>query len=173
MGETSPSVNLLSALRCGPDAQATLRGSEKHPALRGVVRFYQTKRGVLVFAQVSGLPAAAEPCGGRFFAFHIHRGGQCSGDSADPFANALTHYDPGACPHPAHAGDLPPLLADHGSAFQITLTDRFTVREIVGRTVIMHAGPDDFTTQPGGGAGSRIACGQIKASAPRGSRQRR
>ena len=52
-------------------------------------------------------------------------------------------------------------------AFQIFLTDRFTICEIVGRTVIVHSGPDDFTTQPSGNAGSKIACGQIRAVATR------
>lgn len=163
MSKTIQSMDLLTALRRRPDAQAAVRGSEKYPELSGVVRFYQTRRGVLVFAEVSGLPESAEACGNRFFAFHIHRGVQCTGDSADPFANALTHYNPGECTHPAHAGDLPPLLANHGYALQIFLTDRFMVREIIGKTVIVHSGPDDFTTQPSGNAGSKIACGQIKA----------
>lgn len=164
MPKTIQPGNLLAALRCAPDAWAALRGSEKYPQLSGIVRFCQTRRGVLVFAEVSGLPDEAESCGNDFFAFHIHGGDSCSGDSADPFANALTHYNPEGCPHPAHAGDLPPLLSNHGYALQVFLTNRFTVREIIGRTVIIHAGADDFSTQPGGSAGSRIACGQIVSS---------
>lgn len=167
MLETTHSMDLLTALRRRPDAQAVVRGSERYPGLSGVVRFYQTRRGVLVFAEVSGLPESAGACGNRFFAFHIHSGGQCTGNSADPFANALAHYNPGECPHPAHAGDLPPLLANRGYALQIFLTDRFMVREIIGRTVIVHSGPDDFTTQPSGNPGSKIACGQIKAVSSR------
>lgn len=161
MSEWKGSMDLLAALRCRPDALAAIRGDEKNPGLSGVVRFYQTRHGVLVRAEVSGLPEPEEACGKGFFAFHIHSGGQCDGDGSDPFANALAHYNPEECPHPAHAGDLPPLLANHGCALQVFLTDRFTVREIIGRTVILHSGRDDFTSQPGGGAGSRIACGQI------------
>ena len=167
MSETTQSMNLLAVLRRRSDARAIIRGSEKYPGLSGVVRFYQTRRGVLVFAEVSGLPETAEPCGNAVFAFHIHSGGRCSGDSADPFADALAHYNPEDCPHPAHAGDLPPLFSNHGYAFQIVLTDRFTVREIIGRTVIVHSKPDDFTTQPSGNAGSKIACGQIRAISSR------
>ena len=163
MSEKTKSMNLLAALRCRPDAQAIVKGSAKYPGLSGVVRFYQTRRGVLVCVEISGLPEAGEPCGNRIFAFHIHSGSQCTGDSADPFADALTHYNPGDCPHPAHVGDLVPLFSNHGYALQIFLTDRFTVCEIVGRTVVVHSGPDDFTTQPSGNAGSKIACGQIRA----------
>lgn len=167
MSVATKSTDLLTALRREPDAQASVRGSKKRPMLSGIVRFYQTRRGVLVFAEVSGLPASAGDCRNSFFAFHIHSGDQCTGDSADPFANALTHYNPGECPHPAHAGDLPPLLANHGYALQVFLTDRFTVREIIGRTIIVHSGPDDFTTQPGGSVGSKIACGLIKPGSSR------
>ncbi|MDY3869634.1 MAG: superoxide dismutase family protein [Clostridiaceae bacterium] len=84
-------------------------------------------------------------------------------DSGGAFSNALSHYDPGSCPHPYHAGDLPPLFGNSGYAFQVFFTDRFSVREILGKTVIIHANPDDFTTQPAGKAGQRIACGEIRA----------
>ena len=164
MLKTTQPMDLLAALRCSPDAWATVRGSEKYPQLSGTVRFCQTRRGVLVFAEITGLPETVESCGNGFFAFHIHGGRSCTGDSADPFADALTHYNPEECPHPAHAGDLPPLLSNHGYALQVFLTDRFSVREIIGRTVIIHAGVDDFTTQPAGSAGSKIACGRIVSS---------
>lgn len=164
MSETGQFMNLAAALRRRPDARAMLSGSPKYPGISGTVSFYQTRRGVLVAAEVAGLPEAAERCGNAVFGFHIHSGGRCSGDSADPFADALAHYNPQECPHPAHAGDLPPLFSNHGDAFQVFLTDRVTVREIIGRTVIVHSQPDDFTSQPAGNAGAKIACGQIKAT---------
>lgn len=164
MLNTTQPMDLLTALRYSPDAWAAVRGSEKYPQLSGIVRFCQTRRGVLVFAETSGLPEAAKVCENGFFAFHIHAGRSCTGDSTDPFADALNHYNPEGCPHPAHAGDLPPLLSNHGYALQVFLTDRFTVREIVGRTLIIHAGLDDFSTQPGGSAGGKIACGRIVSS---------
>ena len=167
MSEATRSINLLASLRCRPDAQAVVRGSESAPSVAGLVRFFQTKRGVLVLAEISGLPEAEDACGKRFFAFHIHSGASCSGNDEDSFANALTHYNPGGCPHPAHAGDLPPLLANRGCALQLFLTDSFTVREIIGRTIIIHSGWDDFSTQPGSNAGSKIACGQIRAAGSR------
>ena len=165
MSETMHFASLMSALRRRPDAEAVIRGSADYPAVSGRVRFYQTGRGVLVVSEVSGLPETGARCAAGVFGFHIHSGSRCSGDSADPFAVALTHYDPSDCPHPAHAGDLPPLFSNRGCAFGAVLTDRFTVREIVGRTVIVHARPDDFTSQPAGMAGEKIACGQIRGPA--------
>lgn len=77
------------------------------------------------------------------------------------FPHSGSHYNPNDCPHPYHAGDLPPLFGANGFAFSVFLTDRFTVHEIIGKTVIVHASPDDFQTQPSGNAGEKIACGEI------------
>lgn len=153
---------LLRALGRAPSAVAQLKGSEEYPSIEGRVSFYQTERGVLVLAQVYGLPHTDAACREPFYAFHIHSGSSCTGDESDPFKNALTHYDPERCPHPAHAGDLLPLLGNHGFAFELFLSDRFTVDEVIGKTVIVHLDPDDFTTQPAGNAGKKIACGQIE-----------
>ena len=155
-------MRFLPVLRRGPDAQADIFGGEANPRLRGTVRFYQTPQGVLVLAEVSGLPDTGERCKDSIFAFHIHSGGTCSGSADDPFRDAQGHYHPENCPHPAHAGDMPPLFSNKGYAAQAFLTGRFTVREIIGRTVIIHAGTDDFTSQPAGNAGAGIACGVIR-----------
>ena len=153
---------LLSLLRRRPQALAQLAGGPDHPALSGTVRFYQTGRGVLVYAEVRGLPYSDLPCQGRVFGFHIHSGTGCTGNADDPFADALSHFDPDGCEHPYHAGDLPPLFGNHGFALSLFLTDRFTVEGVLGRTVILHDHPDDLTTQPSGGSGAKIACGVIK-----------
>ena len=162
MAETQRFMRILNVLQRRPDAQAVLSGSPKCPNLRGLVRFYQTARGVLVAAEVSGLPTSERRCDSEIFAFHIHCGEQCSGTCEDPFANAREHNNPEHCPHPAHAGDMPPLFASDGNAAQVFLTDRFTVREIIGKTVIIHDDVDDFTSQPSGNPGTKIACGEIR-----------
>ena len=74
----------------------------------------------------------------------------------------MKHYNPHGCDHPYHAGDLPPLFETSGLALSAFLTDRFTVDEVIGRTVIIHDQPDDFTTQPSGNSGTKIACGVIR-----------
>lgn len=152
-----------SLLKRRPQAYAVVTGNADHPAVHGTVRFYQTPLGVLVAAEITGLPTAKDKCRAPIFGFHIHSGTACTGTEEEPFADALSHYDPNGCPHPYHAGDMPPLFGVNGRAFAAFLTDRFTLRQITGRTVIVHSAPDDFTTQPAGNAGERIACGVITA----------
>ena len=93
---------------------------------------------------------------------HIHEGGSCTGNASDPLADAGMHYNPNKCPHPEHAGDLPSLFTTKGNAFLAVLTDRFSINEIIGKTVIIHSAPDDFGTQPAGNSRSKIACGEIR-----------
>lgn len=160
-----PVFSLPSVLQSRPQAVAFLAGSNAYPSIEGEVRFYRTPAGVVVYAQAEGLPVAKTPCEERIFGFHIHEGTACSGDLTDPFADARGHYNPDLCAHPYHAGDLPPLFGCHGLALSLFLTDRFTVDEILGKTLILHDQPDDFTTQPSGNAGTKIACGIIQPTA--------
>ena len=155
-------VRLLSVLRGRAQAAASITGSENYPDISGIVRFYPTREGVIVCAEVSGLPHAALPCHERVFGFHIHQGTDCGGTMDDPFADAMAHFDQGGCEHPYHAGDLPPLFGNNGLALCVFLTNRFSVDEVIGKTVIIHDHPDDFTTQPSGNSGTKIACGVIR-----------
>ncbi len=145
-----------------PDAYAEMVGGTSYPDIRGSVKFYETPAGVLVMAEVMGLPVSDERCEMPIFAFHIHNGDSCEDHGSEPFPLSGTHYDPWGCPHPYHAGDLPPLFGVMGNAFSVFLTGRFSVRDILGLTVMIHAGPDDFHTQPSGNPGAKIACGVIR-----------
>ncbi len=149
-----------AALHRLPQAAARVQGSKDYSAISGWVRFYPLGQGVLVAADVAGLPQG-------ILGFHIHSGARCGGTTAAPFADTLTHYNPDNAAHPNHAGDMPPLFSNHGHAFQAFYTDRFTVEQVLGRTVVIHAGPDDFTSQPAGNAGQKIACGVITPVARR------
>ena len=155
-------MNPVSILRHQPGARAVVRGG----TVTGEVRFFQAARGVLGQAELVGLPPSAENCRSGVFAFHIHTG-RCPADHPDdPSAHVEGHYDPDDCPHPHHAGDLPPLFASRdGYAFQTVLTDRFSLQEIIGKAVVVHAQRDDFTTQPSGDPGILIACGEIRPMA--------
>ena len=142
---------------CGktPYATAQIYGGTEAPQLSGCVQFYQENGCVLIVAKISGLPKESET---SFFGFHIHQGDNCSGTD---FSGTGSHYNPSDQTHPKHAGDLPPLLACQGNAYLSVRTDRFSVADIIGRTVIIHSGPDDFHSQPAGNAGKKIACGVI------------
>ena len=137
-----------------PEAIACIRGGAEAPCLSGEVRFYQERGCVLVVADIAGLPQS----GSGFFAFHIHEGEDCF---CEEFPNAGGHYNPANAPHPNHAGDLPPLMLCNGGAYLAVRTDRFCVRDIIGRTVVIHNSSDDFHSQPAGNAGTKIACGVI------------
>ena len=123
-----------------PDAAAVLTGEA-----RGTIRFWQTRSGVLIEAQIRDLPETQT----GFFAFHIHE--SATGG----------HYNPDDLPHPQHAGDLPPLLACGGDAYLAVKTCRFRLRDILGRTAVIHSGFDDFRTQPSGNPGTKLAQGVI------------
>lgn len=155
--------SLISVLRGKPQAYAYIEGDRSiHPDLSGTVRFYQTKSGVILYAEVMGLPAPDNACADPIFGFHIHEGTSCEGSEDDPFSASMSHYNPDNCEHPYHAGDLPPLFGNNGFALSLFLTNRFTVNEITGKTIIIHSHPDDFTTQPSGNSGTKIACGVVK-----------
>ena len=139
-----------------PEAITKVLGGRAAPNLYGSVKFYQMSGGVLVVADISGLPKSET----GIFAFHIHEGGSCEGEG---FPNTGSHFNPQNKKHPSHAGDLPPLFSCKGRAFSATLTDRFQIDQIIGKTVVIHAMPDDFMTQPSGNAGEKIACGIIAA----------
>lgn len=88
-------------------------------------------------------------------------GTSCTGNSNDEFANSKAHYNPIDCPHPFHAGDLPPLIENNGYSYMSVLINKFKVNDIIGKVVIIHDMPDDFTSQPSGNSGTKIACGEI------------
>lgn len=132
------------------------RAKIESDCVRGTVSFYGTRRGVLVVTEAENLPK-----NNGVFAIHIHEGEDCSGTADNPFSGAGGHFDKCGREHPFHSGDLPPLFSNGGYAFSAVLTDRFSINDIIGKTVIIHAGADDFKSQPAGGAGERIACGVI------------
>ena len=146
-----------------PNSAADISGGENYPGIRGRVIFRQQKNGVLVTADIYGLPTGETGCDSGVFGFHIHEGEDCGSNGQEPFSNTKGHYNPGDCPHPYHAGDLPPLFENDGYAYMSFFTNRFTATEIIGRTVVIHLKPDDFHSQPSGNSGEKIACGVIKA----------
>lgn len=179
MRQITPSFHFIKELyRTSPDAAALITGNTDYPSLTGTVSFYQSPyAGLLIQTEVWGLPVVTseqisdingetvsdtgnEPVsdGSFFFAMHIHEYGDCT----PPFDKTGMHYNPGNSPHPQHAGDLVPLLGNHGYAWCVFYDERFSIPEIIGKSVIIHRSPDDFHTQPAGNAGEKIGCGTIE-----------
>lgn len=151
---------LLQAQDC-PAAIAHVAGGKEVPQISGTVSFFTHPEGTLVVADIYGLPIPEGPCISPVFGFHIHDGTACTGPD---FEDTGGHFNPEDCPHPHHAGDLPPLFGNkNGHAYLAVLTDRFSIPDIIGRTTVIHQDPDDFMTQPSGHSGMKMACGVIRA----------
>lgn len=146
----------------GPSATAQLQPTRGN-STSGEVRFVQRGERVLVSGEVRGLKPGAE------HGFHVHEKGDCS--SGDGMSTG-GHFNPGGHPHGAHgrgmhhAGDLPSLKADAQGVARFsfessTISVGRGSTDIVGRGLIVHRDPDDYTTQPTGNAGPRLACAVI------------
>lgn len=151
----------------GMRAIAEIRGSNLAPDLRGYVIFTDVPYGAEVFVEISGLPnympaqEGRDPIGPH--GFHIHEHGTCEiDDPNDPFQAAGEHWNPDNQPHGNHAGDFPVLFSNNGYTRMSFFTDRFSVQEVIGKTIIIHENPDDYRTQPAGDSGKRIGCGVIQ-----------
>jgi len=130
----------------------------------GEVTFEQVGNKVRVVAFVQNLKPGEE------HGFHIHEVGDCSSDDGmstkghfNPFGKRHGHYNT----PDRHVGDLPSFKANKAGRANVQIElDQLSLRpgpgNIIGRGVIVHAGPDDYKTDPTGNAGARIACGVIR-----------
>ena len=127
-------------------------------------------------AQVSQAPgglrirvqAAAMTAG--TYGIHIHAVGRCE---APGFTTAGPHWNPTARQHGKdnpqgmHQGDLPNLVigADGRGRldFVIPAATAADLLDADGAAVVIHAGPDDYRTDPSGNSGARVACGVLAA----------
>lgn len=124
-----------------------------------------TPTGVLVDLEVTGLPP------GQWVAFHIHASGHC--DHATAYDSAGGHFNPTEAAHGykapkgPHAGDMPNQFvgadgAIHAQVFNSAVRLDKGKTGIHGKALIIHAGKDDYVTQPTGDAGKRLACAVIE-----------
>ena len=144
-----------------PNAYARIKGGPLAPCIVGDIFLYQLDEGVYIKAYITGIPNINNQTS-SFHGFHIHEKGDCKvGTEADPFPNTGGHFNPSESQHPFHAGDLPPILASDGIGILSVYTSYFTVADIINKSVVLHEGYDDFSTQPAGNSGAKIACGRI------------
>lgn len=160
MTDTTPADLFHDILiRNTPDAVAWIRGNEDNPRLSGAAKFFQTPYGgILVEAELFGLPNISIPDSGNFYGMHIHEYGDCE----LPFDKTGEHYSKTPQMHPMHTGDMVPIMGNQGYAWLSFYNKRFQLPEILGRSVVIHAMPDDFMTQPSGNSGAKIGCGIIR-----------
>lgn len=132
----------------------------------GTAELVQTPAGVLVKLSVKGLPPGEH-------AFHIHGVGKCE----PPFTTAGGHFNPAGKKHGMmaadgqHAGDMPNLHIPADGALMVEVLNPAVTLEKgkpnslygpEGTALIVHAGKDDYKTDPTGDAGGRIACAVVQ-----------
>lgn len=134
----------------------------------GTVKAEDGPEGLVLTPNLAGLPPGAH-------GFHVHEKPSCAPGEKDGKPQAALaaggHYDPqktGIHAGPTgqgHLGDLPALrVADDGTADQAVVAPRLRVADLKGRSLMIHAGGDNYadTPEPLGGGGARIACGVIE-----------
>jgi Cu-Zn family superoxide dismutase len=160
---------VLSLAACAPvsttsgGANAVVSGVAGN-GVTGALHFAPDGNGVRVTGAIRGLAP------GSTHGFHLHALGNC-GDPANGSTDG--HFNPGNQPHGGpvapmrHAGDLPNLVAGADGVATVdarlpdVAIDSGAATDLVGKAAVVHAGRDDYVTQPAGGAGTPIACGVI------------
>ena len=154
-------LTLTSLPVAAQSAKALLKSAEGKDV--GSAELTQTPAGVLIKLAVKGLPTGEH-------AFHVHGVGKCE----PPFTSAGGHFNPGGKKHGMmaaegyHAGDMP--IPTSGETVVEVLNAAVTLEKGKpnslfgpdGTALIIHAGKDDYKTDPTGEAGGRIACGIIQ-----------
>jgi Cu-Zn family superoxide dismutase len=162
--ETLPTVALAGATvelqsKSGSSTLGTALFSQRGTGADGAME-------VTLMVELRGAPAGEH-------AVHIHEIGDCSSDDGK---SAGGHWNPAGVDHGQwgedvhHLGDIGNLLVGEDGTGSLTMTtDRWMIgdgstNDVVGHAIIVHAGVDDFVTQPTGAAGGRISCGVIVAA---------
>lgn len=127
----------------------------------GAVDFIVVDKGLRIVATIGGLKPGKH-------GFHIHEHGDCSahdGSSAGGHFNPFNKKHGGLKSAERHEGDLGNLEADqYGFAYYDEVIPGLKLNgeySIIGKSVVIHAGEDDLTTDPSGNSGARIGCGAI------------
>lgn len=139
--------------------------SKSGTQVQGTAKFIQTGKNVEMDLMVYKLSPGIH-------AVHIHEKGDCSATDA---SSAGGHWNPAKDDHGKwdtkhfHMGDIGNITANNeGSVRFVFNTDKWCLgcnnesKNIIGKSLVIHASADDFHTQPTGNAGGRVACVEIK-----------
>lgn len=147
----------------GKAAQVMIKGTETHKDVKGKLVLREVDGGVHVTGEISGLTPGKH-------GFHVHQ----KGDLSDPkLTSAGGHFNPGGTKHGGpgsgekHAGDWGNIEANEKGVAKIDETFKGVSllgeqNGIMGRSIIVHAGPDDLKSDPAGNSGDRIAGGIVE-----------
>ncbi|GAB3546951.1 superoxide dismutase family protein [Noviherbaspirillum agri] len=152
----------------GPDITMNMVSEKGVGTSIGTVAVSDSKHGLVLTPSLRGLKPGV-------YGFHVHQNPSCDPKEKDgkmvAALGAGGHLDPaGANKHGApwgdgHLGDLPALYVDSdGNASQPVLAPRLKTADLAGRSLMIHAGGDNYSDNPAplGGGGARMACGVVK-----------
>lgn len=145
-------------------ARAVLRDAQG--AEVGTVTMRPADGGVEFAIELVGMPAGTH-------GIHVHETGECT---APAFTSAGGHFNPDGRQHGtenpagAHGGDLPNVTVQADGTGSLTTTNpRVSLADgptslfkTGGTAIVVHAGPDDYRTDPSGDSGDRLACGVVE-----------
>lgn len=147
-------------------APVTVAMRDAQGAELGSLTLAESAQGVTLTGSLRGLPPGEH-------AIHVHTTGVCE----PPFESAGPHWNPtnrqhgSQNPQGPHFGDMPNLTVGADSSVTVqattaggTLRGENALLDADGAAVVVHAGPDDYRTDPSGNSGDRIACGTATAS---------
>lgn len=165
-GDNGANATSTGGISTAQRAEANL-ASASGSLVSGKLTLMPMAGGVHITGEIGGFRA------GSSHGFHIHEKGDCSAPDA---SSAGGHFNPSAQPHGRamqgahHAGDSDNLLADAKGVAKVDAhiagvsLGGGRANDIAGRAVVVHAAADDYTSQPAGNAGARVACGVINVT---------
>jgi superoxide dismutase, Cu-Zn family len=160
------SLGGCASLGGGSAATAVALQSRSGSSVTGSLQLRDSAAGLRITGEVRGLKPDAE------HGFHIHEKGDCSAPDA---ASAGGHFNPAGAPHGRmgagahHAGDMPNIKANAQGVAKVDQTVAGVTlaagpNGAAGRALVVHRDPDDYSSQPAGNAGPRVACGVVPAA---------